>query len=47
MKEVRGYDDVCVGCSLSKKAFTFVTFSGISYTIDLQSFQVLEKQITK
>ena len=47
MKEAVGFDDVCVGCSLLADTFTFVTFSGIRYTIDLQSFQVLRKQITK
>lgn len=47
MKEAVGYDDVCVGCSLLENTFTFVTFSGIRYTIDLQRFQVLRKQITK
>lgn len=47
MKDVVGYDDACVSCALLEEAFTFVTFSGIRYTIDLQSFQVLRKQITK
>lgn len=48
MKDVVGYDDVCVLLrTVDEKCFYFAIFIGLGFTINIRTFEMIGKVITK